>query len=67
MEQAKECCDRPRIHCLNEKSGLDTIEAHTTLEGVFLKKVLLTVEELTEYVLQEYPFLAEFFETKTNA
>lgn len=146
MEQAKECCERPRTPCLNAKSRLDAlnsnktdspkksetfisrkdrdfnlflssvwtsrniaymrlksarkpnpkrppfaqafydrqtdeqifasyfasrikwdIEYHTSAEKNGWINILLTAEELTEYVLQEYPFLAEFFETKANA
>lgn len=38
-----------------------TIEYHTSTKKSGRKNILLTAEELTEYVLQEYPFLVEFF------
>ena len=40
------------------------IEYHTSTEKNWKKNILLTVEELTDFVLQEYPFLTDFFETK---
>lgn len=42
------------------------IEYHTSNEKNWRKNILLTPEELVEYVLQEYPFLSEFFEVKTE-
>ena len=42
------------------------IEYHTSTKKSWRKNVLLTPEELTEYVLQEYPFLAEYFGKDNN-
>ena len=44
----------------------NSIEYHTTPDKTWRKNVLLTKEELEEYVLQEYPFLSEFFKAKTE-
>ena len=43
-----------------------SIEYHTLSEKNWRKNNLLTPKELIEFVLQEYPFLSGFFETKTE-
>ena len=42
------------------------IEFHTSAEKNWRKNILLTAEELTGFVLQEYPFLMDFFETQKS-
>ena len=48
-------------------SGIkQNIEYHTSTEKNGRKNVLLSSDELLEFVLQEYPFLSEFFGTKNE-